>query len=96
MIPLKIEKLIYTKHAKLEQYREEKGIIEFTPKAFFKAGCKSCNLERNGAFRAVYIYDDRKDLHLIIDPLTNEVLTNFIKFCNNKGVYRGRFRISWK
>lgn len=94
LIPTKIEKLIYTKHARLEQFREEKGIIEFTPKAFYKVGCKSCNPERDGTFRAVYIYDDRKDLHLIINPVTHEVVTNFIKFCNNKGIYKGRFRFT--
>lgn len=92
MIPIKIDKLIYTKHALHERCKEMKGFIEFVPKAFYKTGCKSCNEERGGLFRAVYIYDDNKDLHLIIDPINGEVVTNFIKFSNNKGVYRGRFR----
>lgn len=93
MIPIKIEKLIYTKHAKLEQFRDEKGLILFTPKSFYRVGCKSCVEQADGILRVVYIYDDRRDLHLIIDPVTQEVITNYIKFADNKGVFKGRFRI---
>ena len=94
MIPIKIQNLIYTKHARLEQFRDEKGLILFTPKSFYKAGCKSCIEQNDGILRVVYIYDDKRDLYLIIDPITQEVITNYIKFSDNRGIYRGRFRIT--
>ncbi len=93
-IPSHIPKLTYTKHALAERCKEPRGFIAAAPMAFYRVGCKDCwELDKPNLFRAVYVYDDLRDLHLVIDATNSTVITNYLKPANNKGVYKGRFRI---
>lgn len=94
MIPEKILGLEYSKHAIRERIFDEKGCIEQVPKDFYKAGCKSVVFQPEAkTLKVVYIYDDKNDLVLVIDPSTKKVITNYLKRNNNLNVWKGRFRI---
>lgn len=86
-------KFIYSKHAKDEWIREERGIIRHYPKMFFLAGCKSCRRDGKSedVYKVVYRYDDRYDLILVCreDGL---VITNYLSLnLGNKTNFRGMF-----
>ena len=93
-IPERLINLKYSKHAIRERCFEELGTIEAAPKNFIKAGCKKVALgRRDRVIEATYIYDDIRDITLIIDVVDKTVITNYLKPANNVGVYKGRFRI---
>jgi hypothetical protein len=85
--------LEYSKHAIRERIFEKRGTIEHVPKHFVRSGCKNVLPGNNGTFKAVYIYDDTNDLVLVISPGFNKVVTNYLTPANNRGVYKGRFRL---
>lgn len=93
VIPSHIPKLTYTKHARFEQCKEMLGFIAAVPSAFYRVGCKRVEPKDESHFRATYIYDDQHDLHLVIDLRDSTVVTNYLKRADNRGVYKGRFRI---
>lgn len=95
MIPAHIPKLVYTKHALHERCKDPFGFIAAAPTVFYRVGCKTCYETSEHHFRAVYIYDDSHDLHLVIDSRDNTVITNYLKPADNRGVYKGRFRIGY-
>jgi len=98
MIPDKLLNLSYTKHAIREACCERFGSIEHRPKNFIKVGCKAVteSAEKPNVIKATYIYDDWRDVILVIDTITKTVITNYLKPAQNKGVFKGRFRIQPK
>lgn len=93
IIPDKILNLTYSKHAIRERIFEQKGTIEHVPSHFIRAGCKRVDNANHGHFKAVYIYDDTRDLVLVINPHIGLVITNYLTYANNRNVYKGRFRL---
>jgi hypothetical protein len=93
MIPDKILNLRYSKHSIQERIREERGLIHHVPINFIKAGCKQAEETDKGFLKVTYIYDDKNDLVLIIQPDLGLVITNYLNYADNKGVYKGRFFI---
>lgn len=93
MIPEKILNLTYSKHAIRERIFEQKGTIEYVPKHFIRAGCKSVE-DQGETIRATYIYDNTRDITLIININTALVITNYLKFSNNENCYKGRFHLN--
>ena len=88
--------LIYTPHAMEEQWSDKLGKIDCVPRQFIKKGCKSFEPDKKGIpyiFLARYIFDDNKDLILIIDGEYGKVITNYLVYAHNLGVYKGRYRI---
>jgi hypothetical protein len=86
--------LEYSKHAIRERIFEQKGCIEHVPQHFIRTGCKRTEPGDNGTFKAVYIYDDVRDIVLVISPVFNRVVTNYLVYANNRNVYKGRFRLN--
>lgn len=95
-IPAVIPRLVYTKHALYERCKDMLGFIAAAPQSFYKTGCKSCTpLEKENLFKAVYVYDNNLDLHLIIDKNDNTVITNYLHRADNRNATKGRFRIGY-
>ncbi len=95
-IPDKL-RLIYSTHALRERFQETLGVIDVVPTNFIKIGCKSIEEDPYGnsdIFRARYIFDDNRDLILVINKETGDVTTNFLKRANNKGIFKGRYSVS--
>lgn len=96
MIPEILQDLVYSKHSIRERLWEERGMIEAVPKHFLRSGCKQCALTKKGRFKAKYIYDDTRDLVLIIAIETKTVVTNYLEYADNHNQFKGRFRIIFK
>lgn len=95
-IPSSIPKLTYTKHALYERCKDMLGFIAAAPQAFYKIGCKECFvLDNPSHFKAIYVYDDSLDIHLIIDSRDNTVITNYLQRADNKNAKKGRFRMGY-
>lgn len=97
MIPEKLLNLSYTKHAIREACCEKLGSIEYRPKNFIKAGCKAVveDDKTPDVIKVTYIYDDWRDLILVINAKTKSVITNYLKTAQNKNVFKGRFRVQF-
>ena len=95
-IPQKIENLIYSRHANRERFNDLKGIIEAVPRSFYYIGCKSVHWKEPGKLEVRYVYDDSRDIILIVIPDESLVVTVWLEFSNNNGSLRGRFRINFQ
>lgn len=94
-IPQKIENLVYSRHANRERFNDLKGIIEAVPRSFYYTGCKSVYWKETGKLEVRYIYDDSRDIILIVIPDESLVVTVWLEFSNNRGFQKGRFRINF-
>ena len=68
--------LKYTRHATLEQAREERGFIKNRPLKFFKFYAKH-EVQGNGTIKAFYPYG--KYVLVLILTLDGTVITNYLK-----------------
>lgn len=96
MIPDKILCLQYSKHSLQERICDERGLIRRAPINFIKIGCKDAEETPRGFLKVRYIYDDKNDLVLVINPEIGLVITNYLVYANNTNQYKGRFFIESK
>jgi hypothetical protein len=95
ILPEKIENLIYTHHARREQCKDLKGFIEQVPKSYYRAGCKKVFWKEEEKLEVHYVYDDHRDLVLIVNPNVSVVITVWLEFADNKNAIRGKFRFNF-
>lgn len=94
-IPERLTDLKYSKHAIRERCFEEFGVIESVPKHFIRVGCKRVTPStKDGVIKATYIYNDTRDITLVIHVESKTVITNYLSSAQNAGVYKGRYRIN--
>ena len=93
-VPASITNLLYTKHSLYQRCKDPYGFINQVPRNFYKIGCKKCYIDERGKLIATYIYNDERDLELVINVEEKKVITNYFIVTNNIGKYRGRFKFS--
>lgn len=94
LIPYSLENLVYSKHAQHERCKDTLGFIDIVPKSYFRSSCKTVEFSDNETLKVSYIFNDERDIVLIINIPKNLVVTNYLRVAKNTGIYKGRYRVS--
>ena len=84
----------YSSHAQKKRLREKTGVVDYVPRTFVRGSWKEIQASSEpNVFIITYAYNAVRDLTLVVNGLTCEVITLYCRPAANKPDGRGFFRL---